>query len=96
MVDAGDDDDGGGVAVGDVSVDDVSVVVFCRPSVFQMEGPAELNQGGRGRGVDDVGVAVGVARPTTNHVSFRFSSSVRPTPEMVGCITPLRPYPPIK
>lgn len=31
--------------------------VFCRPSVFQMDGPTELNQGGLGLAVDDVGVA---------------------------------------
>lgn len=42
-------------------VTDVVVVVgteaFCNPSVFQMDGPTELNHGGLGLAVDDVGVA---------------------------------------
>jgi len=33
-------------------------VAFWSPRVFQMLGPTELNQGGRGRAVDDVGVAI--------------------------------------
>lgn len=33
-------------------------VAFCNPSVFQMLGPTELNHGGRGLAVDDVGVAI--------------------------------------
>jgi len=31
---------------------------FCSPSVFQMDGPTEENQGGLGLAVDDVGVAI--------------------------------------
>ncbi len=30
---------------------------FCKPNVFQMDGPTELNQGGLGLAVDDVGMA---------------------------------------
>lgn len=33
------------------------VELLCNPKVFQLDGPTELNHGGRGRGVDDVGVA---------------------------------------
>lgn len=31
---------------------------FCSPSVFQMDGPTDENQGGLGLAVDDVGVAI--------------------------------------
>ena len=41
-----------------VVVDVEVVVVFWSPNVFQIEGPAELNQGGLGLDVDEAGVAV--------------------------------------
>lgn len=44
------------------AADGVVVVVerdaFWSPNVFQMDGPTELNQGGLGLAVDDVGVAI--------------------------------------
>ena len=53
------------VSTDSVVVDDVIAVVvdvagadaFCKPKVFQMDGPTELNQGGLGLAVDDVGMA---------------------------------------
>ena len=53
------------VSTDSVVVDDVIAVVvdvagadaFCKPNVFQMDGPTELNQGGLGLAVDDVGMA---------------------------------------
>lgn len=36
----------------------VDTVAFCNPNVFQMDGPTELNQGGLGLAVEDVGVAL--------------------------------------
>lgn len=35
----------------------VDTVAFCNPNVFQMDGPTELNQGGLGLAVEEVGVA---------------------------------------
>ncbi len=53
---------------------EVSVVVFCRPSVFQMDGPTELNHGGRGLGVDDAGVAVRMKNSGIN-LNFNLKNS---------------------
>ncbi len=36
----------------------VEIDAFCSPSVFQMDGPTDENQGGLGLAVDDVGVAI--------------------------------------
>jgi len=48
----------GTVSVLEPGIDGGVTVPFCSPIVFQMDGPTELNQGGRGRAVDEVGVAV--------------------------------------
>jgi hypothetical protein len=53
---------------------EVAVVVFCRPSVFQMDGPTELNHGGRGLGVDDAGVAVRMKNSGIN-LNFNLKNS---------------------
>lgn len=50
--------DGVVVVVVVVDVGMVAVVLLWSPTVFQMEGPTELNHGGLGLDVDDVCVAV--------------------------------------
>jgi hypothetical protein len=53
----------------------VEIDAFCSPSVFQMDGPTDENQGGLGLAVDDVGVAI-VSKRKNEFIKVAFIDSL--------------------